>query len=160
MDLEFVKNNLVFNNRVCGTIIKDNKVLLVHYYDDDYWTFIGGRPLFGEIIDEAIVREFQEETGTPVTIIRLLAFLENFFVFENKMYHQHLFFYLLNDNNQFPIFDGEKEIIDEPGVTYRWFDIDKLNKIKIKPNKLGSLIYNIPKHPLFLQEREENFKID
>lgn len=60
--------------RVNGILIEDNKILLVEQdvSSNRHWAHPGGRPEYGETLDEALVREMKEETGLDVSIGRLL----------------------------------------------------------------------------------------
>ena len=58
--------------RVCAALIRNDSVLMVRHVepDDDYWTLPGGKIESGETPEEAVVREFAEETGIEVSVTR------------------------------------------------------------------------------------------
>ncbi len=62
--------------RACLAVVEDGKILLVPHYDADFglvqWAIPGGRVDFGEALQTATLREFQEETGLQATITGLL----------------------------------------------------------------------------------------
>lgn len=62
--------------RVCVAVISERKILLVPHYNTDMgsvqWVIPGGRIEFGETLENAAVREFQEETGLDVRITGLV----------------------------------------------------------------------------------------
>jgi len=60
--------------RVCGAIIRKDEILMVHHIHDgrDYWTLPGGGVEEGEIPEDAIVREIQEEVCLDVVIKEVL----------------------------------------------------------------------------------------
>ncbi|MAO64390.1 MAG: NUDIX hydrolase [Balneola sp.] len=68
------------NNRIrirsCGVLIEDGRLLLVELLSPvtESWIWIppGGEVNFGESLEEAVIREFQEETGLKVSIDQLL----------------------------------------------------------------------------------------
>ncbi len=62
--------------RVCGICIKDNQLLLVHHKSlgktGSLWAPPGGGMEYGESAEEALIREFQEETQLTVEIKEFL----------------------------------------------------------------------------------------
>lgn len=65
--------------RVAAIIIKDNKILLLRRIKDgrEYFVFPGGGIEKGESLEEAIIREAQEELGLKIKIEKLLFQIEN-----------------------------------------------------------------------------------
>lgn len=62
---------------VKGILLKDGKALMVKRSDDDdigggTWEFSGGKVEFGESPEEALKREFLEETGIAVEVEKIL----------------------------------------------------------------------------------------
>ena len=59
---------------VRAIIIEDNKVLVMHRnkYGSQYYTLVGGQVHENESLEQALVREVQEETGLTVTAARLV----------------------------------------------------------------------------------------
>lgn len=112
-DLQFNFGDNLFNCRVVGVCIKENKLFLSKLKDDKYWTFVGGKPQFGESTADAVIREYEEEVGVKLQIDRLAAVIENFFTLQGKNWHQYIFFYLLKDKeNALEFFEGERAIRD------------------------------------------------
>jgi ADP-ribose pyrophosphatase YjhB (NUDIX family) len=64
--------------RVTGILIENGKILLVKQNVDNKrkWSLPGGRVEKGEKLDEALIREINEETGLKVTISKLLYLCE------------------------------------------------------------------------------------
>lgn len=134
-DIQIKENEYAFNCRIVGACIKDNKILLGRLKSDDYWTYIGGKLAFGESTEEAIVREYREETLANVQADHLVAVIENFFTLYQKKWHQFIYFYQLrDDNNELELFEGEREMQDNEKGVYKWFDISELDKIVVKPH--------------------------
>ncbi|MBQ4059066.1 MAG: NUDIX domain-containing protein [Lachnospiraceae bacterium] len=143
-DIQIIDNETVFNYRVSGAVIKDNKILLNRLKSDDFWTFVGGKVAIGENSEKAIIREYYEETGANIVVERLAACVENFFVFNSKEWHEILFLYLIKDENEeLDMFAGEREIKDNSDGIYKWFDLAELDKIKIKPECSQQIIYSL-----------------
>ncbi len=140
-DIQIKENNQAFNCRVVGVCEKNNKILLCRLKSDDYWTFVGGKVAFGESTEEAIVREYREETSANVQVDHLVSVIENFFTLDEKEWHQFIFFYQLKDeSNELDLFDGERTVADDENAVYKWFDLSELNSVVVKPNcSLGAL---------------------
>lgn len=133
-DIQFKTDSGMFNSRVVGVCIKENRIFLSKLKSDDYWTFIGGKVQLGESSDEAILREYREETGAELQVEHLLAVIENFFELDEQPWHQYMFFYLLRDeNNALKAFDGERAVNDNSEAVYKWFELSELQNINIKP---------------------------
>jgi 8-oxo-dGTP diphosphatase len=81
---------------VVGVLIKrGSKYLLVKEQLEskrDLWIIPGGGVEFGETLEQAAIREMQEELGITVAIKRFLGFKEA--VFPKHNYHSVIFFYL------------------------------------------------------------------
>ncbi len=60
--------------RVNGVFIRDNKILLVEQdvSDNRHWAHPGGRPEYGETLEQSIIREMKEETGLDISVGDLL----------------------------------------------------------------------------------------
>lgn len=155
-DIQFAADSGMFNCRVVGICIKENKIFLSKMRSDDYWTFIGGKAMFGESTDEAVIREYSEEVGAALQVDHLMAVIENFFKLDGKQWHQYIFFYLLRDeNNVLEPFDGERHIADESNAVYKWFDLSGLDGIKIKPDCAAEILKKLPKHTEHYINRDE-----
>lgn len=65
--------NILFQIRLTGILIEDNKILLVkqHISPERFWSLPGGRLEHGETLEEGIIREMFEETGLNVRVIKL-----------------------------------------------------------------------------------------
>ena len=77
-DIQIIDDGTAFNYRVSGAVIKDNKILLNRLKNDNFWIFVGGKLVFGENSEKAIIREYFEETGANIGVERLAACVENF----------------------------------------------------------------------------------
>lgn len=66
--------------RVCGVYIHENKILLVKHHalqeEGFFWAPPGGGLQFGETIEDALKREFVEETGLYVEVHELITVTE------------------------------------------------------------------------------------
>lgn len=87
----------VFRNkvriRVCGVLIESDRILLVKHTGlgplGYYWSPPGGGVEFGETIEQALKREFREETGLEIDCLEFMAFHEHI---DSRFHALELFF--------------------------------------------------------------------
>ena len=60
--------------RAAGILVKDGQILLVRHEKNgkSYWLLPGGGVDFGESVEDALIREFQEEVGLPIRVGKLV----------------------------------------------------------------------------------------
>ena len=144
-DIQFEKNNIVFNYRV-AIVIKNGQKILVQKDDRaSHYTLPGGRCELGENSISTGMREFKEETGIDITLKKKVGMIENFFVssFNGKNYQEILMIheYKFNDYNLYNkssitnIEEKKKE-----HLTYIWLSIDELKKANFKPEVILDMI--------------------
>lgn len=100
----------------------------------------GGRVHAGESTLDAIKRELVEELDLDGVSPILLKVSEQFFMFDDKKYHELNFVYYVNleDDNKLSKSDNVKNL-DNKNETMIWIDKNTLDKYKILPE----FIYNI-----------------
>ena len=124
----------ILNIRVGAIIMEDGKILMVGN-DRDYLYSVGGRVIFGETAEEAVVREVLEETGVQMEIDRLGFVHENYFYGDmpsnrNKLiYEISLFFYMKVPDAFAPISESFME--DNSKEHLVWASLDE--DIKMYP---------------------------
>jgi len=66
--------------RVCGIVINEDSILLVNHSginkSGSWWAPPGGGVEFGESLEEALIREFEEETGLLIEVKKQLFISE------------------------------------------------------------------------------------
>jgi 8-oxo-dGTP pyrophosphatase MutT (NUDIX family) len=139
-----------------------NRVLLGQLEGDDLWVLPGGGIRLHETLQEAVKREFFEETNFEIKVQRLLWIIENFFIFHAKKHHILEFYFLITPKEPTKIFEheefeGQEEFLPADNfwhlpdgktpLHFKWFDITTLNEINFKPTILIELLKNIPTHP-------------
>lgn len=144
-DIQFEKNDYVFNYRVAIVIRKDNKILIQKDAGAKHITLPGGRCELGESTADTAIREFKEETGIDAEIVKGLGMIENFFSssFNGKKYHEILMILeakIINkelyDKNIFDNIEEKKKDF----LTYEWLEIDKLKDNNFKPKIIVDIL--------------------
>jgi 8-oxo-dGTP diphosphatase len=87
-----------------------------------YWVIPGGRPNFGESIEEAGIREIKEETGLDVEIVKMIGHKE--IINAPGNYHRIVFFHLAKPKHTNII---PSDDISKAG----FFSIEEIKKMKI-----------------------------
>jgi ADP-ribose pyrophosphatase YjhB (NUDIX family) len=159
-----------FGLRAEGVMIHNGRVLLHQPETLDLWTFPGGGVHLHETFEEALIREWLEETGFEIEVKRLLYVIENFFVgeethfphkFRNKKIHGLSFCFLVEPTEIGVWMEDEfygQEDIQYQGrdlrITFRWFNSQELKMINLVPICLKEALQNIPEHPIHIVNRE------
>lgn len=141
-----------------SVMIEQKRVLLYRYENDDVWKFPGGGPLFGETTKDAIRRHIKKMGGFEIEVQRLLWIIESFFVFRGKpgtlnveqgtKIHGIGFYFLVSPKMsegkwQQEEFRGFKRL----EMIFKWFKLDELGDINLKPDCLKQLLKHIPNNP-------------
>jgi len=160
--ITFEKDGFVFVYRVAGVAIHDNKLLVHKNILDDFWSLPGGRCEFLEISKDTLIREMKEEIGVEIEIIRPLYFVENFFNYLEKDYHELSIFYLMEftpDSKlvfENDIFHGKEHALgtkndeihgEELELIFKWVDINELDSLRLYPLFLRKSLKNIKPFP-------------
>lgn len=101
LDIRTVFGTTKFDIRACGILRHEGSVLISNESDGTV-TLPGGAVKISETSQEAVVREFYEETGFQVKTECLLSVVENFFSLNQQTYQQIIFVYEVSlvKNNQ------------------------------------------------------------
>ncbi|PYZ95570.1 NUDIX hydrolase [Alteribacter lacisalsi] len=147
MDAVFTTGNGKFNFRVAGVLTADNKVLLHKAEGDPFWALPGGRVKVSEKSQDALEREMHEETGMKMKAGTILWMVENFFDYEGETFHEIGFYYrmtLISPLAKEVSFNG---IETGRKLIYRWFPIEQLDDIDVKPAFLRTALGSLPEQP-------------
>ena len=160
--ITFEKDGYVFSYRVAGVAIYDNKLLVHRSVIDDFWSLPGGRCEFLEISKDTLIREMKEEIGVEIRIIRPLYFVENFFYFEGKNYHELSIFYLIEfppdsklvfEKDEFYGkeheigFENDEGYGKELELIFKWVEINELEELRLYPLFLRKSLKSLKPYP-------------
>ena len=127
---EVIVEKLSFRPSVYGVLIKNNKILLSRQWNG--YDFPGGGIEMHETVEEALRREFKEETGIIVKSDKIIACRTSFFILpvSKKPVNSILIYFLCSK------IDGKisTKYFSEDEKKYankaEWVELDKINKIK------------------------------
>lgn len=131
----FGGNEIKFNLRVSAIIEKDGRILLHRKKTDDFWNLLGGRVKYGELCENAIIREISEEIGCRCQVVNLVRACENLYVFKNSKIHELLIIYRIDLLDEI---DNSKK---EEDIEIKWFTKCELDTVAIKPDFTKEILF-------------------
>jgi ADP-ribose pyrophosphatase YjhB (NUDIX family) len=149
MMISFSQESNCFNYRIAGVAVDGDRVLLHRAEHEPFWSLPGGRAEFGETADATLRREMREELGVEVEVVRLLWFVENFFTYSGKRYHEIALYFLMR------LPDGCK-LLSNPGpfrgeeagtpLIFQWFPRmpEALSDPPLLPSFLQTALQDLP----------------
>ena len=150
-DINILIDDVILNCRAVGIIKHKNKILFQKRKKDEYWALPGGKIKVREQSSKTLKRELEEEIDSTIKVKDLFSVSEHFFDYGDDKYHQYIFAYnvdlvsnkALYDQLEFDGTKKEKEII------YKWFDINELKNLPIKPDFLKHQLTDLSKEIKF-----------
>ncbi len=112
-----------------GILIENNRILMHKNPDIEEFCVPGGAVEIEEEMEDALVREFKEETGITVSIKRQLLAIEDFFTFQGEDAHSVLVFYLVKRDS------GKKQVPIEKtdeSSSIHFIPLDEIKEAKIQ----------------------------
>ena len=148
MDISFIHKQEKFNYRVCGIIIKENKILAMKDERSTYYYLPGGRVMIGERAEDAILREIKEELEIEASIIRSLWLNQAFFTedVDELQYHEICIYFLIDIEESSILQMGNEFTLQEGNHThdFEWLEFDSLKDLYFYPLFLKNEIFNLP----------------
>ena len=144
-DWIFATENVLCDLRTVGVLIRDNKLLVQRDRNGSEYALPGGHVKIGETTEEALIREFKEETGADIQCIRLLWTEECFWEWKGKQAHNISFYYLIELCNDSDIPDSGEFVPhkDNSNVLIGWMPIDQLDGFTVYPVFLKNEIHQL-----------------
>lgn len=140
-DWYFVSENTICDIRVVGVLVKNGKIFVQREQNGNEYALPGGHIQIGETLEEGLIREYKEETGTEIICRRMLWSEECFFEWNGKQTHNLSFYYLIDgeipDNGTFI---SHK---DNGNIEVGWLPIEEIQNITIYPEFLKQEIYHL-----------------
>lgn len=142
MDITIDVENYKLNVRAACIIIHNNKVLLHRDTKSDHYALLGGRIEIGEDSEKTIRREIQEELGKEIDITGYISTVENFFEMNNKKYHEYMFIYEADfeEEEDKNIVEPMENLEGKDYLKYEWIDLDKIDDYPLKPTVAKSIL--------------------
>ena len=134
-DLRFEVGSTRFQVRVHLLHMREDHLLVVTLPDSTFWFLPGGTVQTGETLSEAAAREWQEETGTEATALRLAGIVEGF---DRPGRRQQLGFCFLVEASGLP--SGSFPVRDEPTLRAEWVPLAELETRPVHPVGLRVLL--------------------
>lgn len=145
MDLEINDGDSKLKIRANGVIVHENKVLMCTINQNDFWCCPGGHIHLNEDSKTAVLREIKEEVEVDFDDAKLMMIMESFFQSKKgKHFHEISFYYLMQGEiPEKKLHDWEVDEHDEDKIVhliFKWFDINKLDGIDIRPGNLRQIL--------------------
>ena len=117
--------------RVAGITIQGDEILLIEHTKKDkkYWLVPGGGVDWGESTEQALIREYKEETNLDIEIKDFLFFSEAISPDKNK-HVINLYFLVIVKNDSEPMKIGDESNLSD----LRYVSKEEIKDIKLYPN--------------------------
>ena len=117
----FRAQDLRFRPAAYGIALRDGQVLVARSKFSGRWEFPGGAVQPWERLEEGLAREYEEETGLPVSVGPCVGFDQGFVAFFQHPFNSIRFFYRVEPG------EGELRPQAEEVVEVRWMPVGELS---------------------------------
>lgn len=137
-------------------MLQNGKILLQRDQNGDAYALPGGHVKIGETTEQALVREYKEETSADITCKRLLWTEECFWEWNGAKAHTICFYYLVEScgDRLLPDDDVFLPHRDNPEVVYGWIPVEQIADIVVYPTFLKEEIHHLCEYPKHFVTRE------
>lgn len=152
----FKRRGVRFKHRVGAIVMDGQERILLVYSPDDFWFIPGGHVELMESAQETVRREMEEELGFTPASERLLWIIEDFYHYRDDV-HEVAMYFLVRPPEGCALLDGRETVtLDEEGLAFeaRWFALDALDGVDLRPSCLIELLRDIPDEPRHVVFRE------
>ena len=144
MDIGIKSNDGNFKFRVCGIVQQDGKTLVMKIQQNEFFCLPGGHVEIGELAEEAIKREMEEELTFPVKIKKLICIHENLFYTEKGKPFNEIAFYFLAEPTENVDKSDKTYVENDKGelktLFTSWKTDEELEKLNFKPEIVKKII--------------------
>jgi 8-oxo-dGTP pyrophosphatase MutT (NUDIX family) len=146
-DWSFSDEDNICGFRTAGVLVRENKILVQREKNGKEYALPGGGVKIGETSENALIREYKEETGADIVCERLIWVEELFWKYGGKNVHGINFYYLITLKNNSDIPDGYAEPHKDNGnVIIEWVTIAEMKNLTVYPTFIKEKIENISEH--------------
>lgn len=144
-------DNAICDLRTVGVLVRDNKILVQRDREGSEYALPGGHVKIGETTEDALIREFKEETGADIKCVRFLWTEECFWEWKGKQAHNISFYYLIElcDGSDIPDDGRFVSHKDNCNVLIGWMPVEQLQNLVIYPTFIKEEIFrlgDLPRH--------------
>ena len=143
-ELRFKSDNKMFYYRVGAIIIEDNHVLMIKSDSVDYLYSIGGTVNHGEMSENTVLREVQEETGVEYEIERPVFVYENIFNENGKEFHGVELFFLMKPRGTREGLVCKSRGMDGAKKHLHWLPLGEIAGAKLFPEFFKTRLHSLP----------------
>ena len=117
--------------RVAGIVIQENSILVIQHIKNEkkYWLVPGGGVDWGESLEEALIREYKEETNLDIEVKDFLFFSEAISPDKNKHVINLYFLVKIKNDSETMKIGNETNLSD-----LKYVSKEEIQNIKLYPN--------------------------